>query len=277
MTLKTYKNFLLIYFLLGLSPCYTIFSSESSSRFVKVYRRIPSCISLAISLAFFIHFCIMNRTIFLLYGKINNFISYCYLLTLLLTNVSGTYQCLRYQSEYSDLMRRNFGNGKLPHLGPYQACRTRRKFMVTGLIIFATYSLAVLVLILNETTMDSIFFKIEIAVLHFVSSLSVLHKIMYIEMLRSYMEASGSFILNESLYHKGIRLEEIYWNLKRLKKVYFDWWNIVQKISAYFGWSMLALIVKCFVEISYTFYYYFVMLQSDTDGYTILRNYLNGV
>ncbi len=272
---RIYKLFLFICFLFGLSPYFTLKPTKTTP-FSHIARFIPCGISVAITVAFFIYSFAMNRTIFLLYGQINDFIGSGYLLILIVSTLSGNYQCIRYHQEYLNLMKRIFRRRNIPCLGSYKSCRIRTTFMVKGLLILATYFSAVLVLFINETTIESIFFKIEIAALQFVLSLNTLHVIMYIEMVRSYLKASVTFILNRAaLMHNEMYIEERHFNLKRLKKIYFDWWMIMQRINIFFGWSLLAMLIKSFVEISYTFYYYFVRrLQANLDTPTILRKEL---
>lgn len=131
------------------------------------------------------------------------------------------------------------------------------------LLILSTYLSAVILLFLNETTKESVFFKIKITILEFLLSWNTLHIIMYIERVRAY--------LNASLSQNEIYFKERVSNLKNLKKMYFDWWIIIQKINIYFGWSLLALMMKFLVEVSYTLYYYFLILQSNFDATKILR------
>lgn len=216
----------------------------------------------------------MSRSIFLAYGKINDFIAYGYFLSLVIANLSGNYQCLRYHNAYFDLIKRIYRNDKLSTFTPFQSLKIAKTMIVKCFIIFATYLSAVIVLLLNETTVETIFYEIEIAVLQFGSSLNTLHAIMYVEIVRSYLKSGGKFILNASLSYDKMYIRERCANLKNLKKIYFDWWNIMQKINIYFGWSLLALLIKCFVEISYTLYYYFVVLQSEVKATTTLRKHI---
>lgn len=271
---KTYKHFLLVYFFFGLSPYFTTSLPTRTSKQEKVLRYIPSCISLAILTGLLMNTFSMNRTIFLLYGKINDFIAFFYMLSLIISNISGNYQCFRYRSEYFDLLRRSFRHGKGPYLGPYKWSQTKKIFLTKSLLILALYLSAVAVLLFNETTADTLFFNVEIAALEFISSLNTLHCIMYVELVRSYIKTSGKFILDASLYHNGMCNDERYFNLKSLKKIYFDWWSIMQKISIYFGWSLLALTIKCFVNISYISYYSFLTLQTELDPTETLRKFV---
>lgn len=117
------------------------------------------------------------------------------------------------------------------------------------LLILSTYLSAVILLFLNETTKESVFFKIKITILEFLLSWNTLHIIMYIERVRAYLKASAKFILNASLSQNEIYFKERVSNLKNLKKMYFDWWIIIQKINIYFGWSLLALMMKFLVQI----------------------------
>lgn len=269
MFLKTYKHFLLIYFLFGLCPYFTI--KPRTTKYEKLLRCVPSCISLIITVAFFTYSFVMNRTIFLMYGKINDLIAYGYLLSMIISNLSGNYQCFRYHKEYSDLMRRIYRNETFSYvISSNQSRRMRNTILRKGLLILAAYFTAVLILFLNETTMASLFVKIEIAVLQFGSSLNTLHAIMYVELVRAYLKVSGNFICNASLSYDA---KQRYLNLKNFKKNYFDLWNIMQKINIYFGWSLLALLMKCFIEISYTLYYYFLVLQVGVDVTTVLRKH----
>lgn len=272
MFLKTFKHFLLIYFLFGLSPYFTI--KTKLTKCEKLFRFVPSCIYLTITIAIFINSFVMNRSIFLVHGKINDFIAYGYLLTLGMSNLSGNYQCLRYHNVYFDLIKRIYRNDKLSIFTCHKSLKTAKTIVVKGLIIFAAYSAALIVLFLNETTLATILIKIEIAVLQFGSSLNTLHAIMYVEIVRSYLQAGGKFILNASLTYDEMYRRKRCLNLKNFKKIYFDWWNIMQKINIFFGWSLLASLIKCFVEISYTLYYYFLVLQTEVKTITIIRKHL---
>lgn len=274
MSLKTYKYFFLTYFSFGLCPFYSLKPSVTiTCKYGKYFHMIPCCVSISISLVFFIYFSFVNRNIFLMYGKINDLVGYCYLLCLIMSSLSGNYQCLRYRNEYFRLLKRNFRMRKSLYLGSsYNAGRVKKKFLATVLLSGTTYFLVIPTLFLNEFKIESTPYKVGIVLLHLTSSLNSLHLIMYIEMIRSYVETSGKFIFDECIYQTGIMQDdERYWNLKKLKKMYFDWWNIVQIISCYFGWSIIALLTKSFVEICYTFYYYF-MTQPNLDTVAILRN-----
>lgn len=272
MFLKTFKHFLLIYFLFGLSPYFTM--KTKPTKYERLFRFVPSCISLTITIAIFINSFVMNRSIFLFYGKINDFIGHGYLLTLALSNLTGNYQCLRYHNVYFDLIKRIYRNDRISIFSCYKSLKIAKTIIVKGLIIFAAYVSAVIVLFLNETTIASIFFKIDIAVLQFGSALNTIHVIMYVEIVRSYLETGGKYILNASLSYDQMYIKERCLNLKNFKKIYFDWWNIMQKINIYFGWSLLALLIKCFFEISYTLYYYFLVLQAEVTTITIIRKHL---
>lgn len=270
MFFKIYKHFLLIYFLFGLSPYFTL--KPKATKYDKVFRFVPCCISVTITVCLFIYSFATNRTIFLVYGKINDFIADSYLLALIAFNLSGSYQCIRYHGVYFDLLKRMHRNDGFSYLSSHKSQRLlRMQILAKGLLILATYSAAILVLFLNNTTAESIFFKVEIVVLQFGSSLNTLHTIMYIEIVRSHLSNSGKFMLNAALSYGEMCTKRRYLNLKSFKKVYFDWWNIMQKINIYFGWSLLAFLIKCFVEVSYTLYFYFLMLQTGLDAITILR------
>lgn len=263
----------------GLSPYFSIKPKprQKSNKYEIIFRFVPCCVSITITLAIFVNSLVMNRSIFLFYGKINDFIAYGYLLSMTIANLSGNYQCLRYRGVYLDLIKRIHRNDKFSYLSSYKSLKTGKKIIVKGLIILVTFSSAISVLFFNDTTMSSIFFKIEIAVLQLGSSLNTLHAIMYVEIVRSYLKASGQFILNASLSYDETYAWKRHLNLKNVKRNYFDCWNIMQKINIYFGWSLLALLIKSFVEISYTLYYYFLVLQADVNLTTILRKHLSSL
>lgn len=274
MFFKIYKHFLFIYFLLGLSPYFTL--KPKTTKYEKVFRFVPCCISVTITVCLFIYSFATNRTIFLVYGKINDFIAYSYLLALIAFNLSGSYQCIRYHNVYFDLMKRIHRTDRFSHLSSHKSHRLLRKqILVKCLLILATYSTAILVLFLNNTTVETIFFKIELVVLQLGCSMNTMHTIMYIDIVRSHLNINGKFMLNAALSYGEMCTKRRYLNLKSFKKIYFDWWNIMQQINIYFGWSLLAFLIKCFVEVSYTLYFYFLMLQTGLDALTILRKHLS--
>lgn len=272
MFLKTYKHFLLIYFLFGLSPCFTIKLSTKAGSYGKL-NFIPCFISLTIVAAFLFHSVSMNHEIFMLYGKINYFIAYGYMLTMIMLNLTSIYQCLRYRSEFFDLTRRIDRNEKTfsNSICSINSNKMRKEMIVKALLILLTYLVAIISLFLNEPSMESLFYKIELSILQLRSALMTLQIITYVELVRAYLKASGKFILSASLTYIKTHTEEKHINLRRLKNIYFDLWKIIQKVNYYFGWSLLALLIKCFVEVSYTFYYSFLALQMDFDATKLLR------
>lgn len=272
MFFKTCKHLLLIFFLLGLNPHFTIKPSTKNRNYQGLLRFIPCCISFTFSITFLIHDFLINHDIFLLYGKINSAIAYGYVLTLVILNLSANFQCLRYRNVFLDLMKRIDRYDKVfYYFSSFNSNKLRKQLIVKCLVVFTTYSSAVIILFLNETTEATVIFKIKITLLQFGSSWITLHVIIYLEIVRTYLKAGAKFILNTSLTYDDMYNKERQLNLRSLKKMYFELWNIIQKINVCFGWSLLALLVKCFVEVLYTLYFYYLTLQRDIDATTTLR------
>lgn len=135
---------------------------------------------------------------------------------------------------------------------------------------------------------DSYFYALEpiaiqIKVLQIMTSATFLHIIFYIDILGFYLAELNTVIERDSnqdqtklnnimiISEKSLNSISMRERLRCYKTVHFHLWEVSQRINAFFGWSMVAILLHGFVDFVYSSYWLIQQLQPPWTISKIIR------
>lgn len=128
---------------------------------------------------------------------------------------------------------------------------------------------------------------LQIKTLQIMTSATYLHIIFYIDLLSFYL-AELNVVIERDTYNdesknnimiiskKSLSNIFIREKLKCYKHVHFQLWEVSQRINAFFGWSMVAILLHGFVDFVYTSYWLIQQLQPPWAIEKIIRKHRLG-
>lgn len=194
-------------------------------------------------------------------GVIHTILFYGYFMIVVSSNIVGNVQCLVRHSAYLDIIghihrvERLFMN-KFSKPMDYRTS----KFKVKAFMIFFIQMGATLTSYFNNDGWQLL--TTVVTVLEIVSSLVCLHCILYIDIISMFVQEMRKTLNNpRKLFIPSVHILQRCKHIKEVKIIHFELWTLVQKINSYFGWNLLFLITKFFVDITYNMYWFFIEFQ----------------
>lgn len=267
---KFYKYFLCTISVFGLAP----FSKEKWKRgkfrtraLTKslFYQIVPVCGVLLNLSQFSLLLKIVDGT---MDGLIHVILFYGYFVLVVSSNIAGNIQCLVKRSTYVDIICQIHQVECLFMIKFSKTINYRTsnsKFKVKVCIIFALLICATLTsyTINGWQLSESILLRTVVTILEIISSLVCLHPVLYIDIIAMFvLEMSDTVRTPKNIFPASVDIFEKFENLKKLKSIHFELWNLVKKINSFFGWNLLFLLTKFFIDITYNLYWIFIEFQN---------------
>lgn len=265
--LKLYKTFFCIFFVIGLAP----FITENEMTEPSVQRtaiklffcKLVPIINLLFSLSHFSFLLIiLDGT---LDGKIHVILFYGYFILNISSNIVSNIICFFYQSEYLDIIRRidkieqSFMNkfSKEINLKKSYTSFKWKTVIIYSILVGAT---------LSSYTFDGwqlsekFVLRSVVTMLETICTMGSLHPMLFIALIRMFIREMSEALKSSK---KSFRMASsiLSEELKKIKIIHFEIYNLVTKINKYFGWKLLFLQVKYFVDITYNLYWIFIETQ----------------
>lgn len=270
--LKHYKTYMRIFFIVGLAPfCAKSETAESHSRTSKrtavksLFCKLVPIINMLISLSQFSFLLkIVDGT---LDGKIHVILFYGYFILSILSNVIGNIQCFVYQSVYLDIVRRISHINRLFMTKFSKQIDFQRSYTIYKWKTLIIYSLLLCATLtsysLNGWELSTTFLlRTVVTMLETICTLSALHPMLYIALIRIFIhEMTDAMKSTKKFFQVTVAVLEKCEELKKLKLIHFEVYNLLNKINLYFGWNLLFLLMKYFVDITYNLYWIFIETQ----------------
>lgn len=119
----------------------------------------------------------------------------------------------------------------------------------------------------------------SILLLQLFSMLVNLHMLFYITIFQNFLTTLAVCI--EDGYRCG--MSDIFYTnsnalidfLIRCKVIHFKLWDAVQICNEHFGWTLAAMCIQNFMDVTYALYWIFLYIQSERDAYLAIRNYFS--
>jgi hypothetical protein len=150
----------------------------------------------------------------------------------------------------------------------------RKRYSIKCTILLLVYVTQLLVFIVKTMYLNLNLLGIPVKLLQFIKITSVLHSIFYIDML-TFLLTQLNFVLRQNCVKMVIRQDVgftvIRKKLKFYKIIHFDLYESSQRISEYFGWSVVAMLLHGFIEFVYSFYWFIQMIQPPFNSIKIIR------
>lgn len=272
--LKYYKTYLRIFFVVGLAP----FSSESEISETKrrtkptkrsvvksFFCRLVPIINLLFSLSqFSLLLKIADGT---MDGKIHVILFYGYFFLTISSNTMGNIQCFFHQSEYLDIIRRIHNIEHLFMTKFSKQMDVQRFYTIFKWKTLLVYSLLICVTLISYWFNDwklskQNLLRTVVTMLETICTLSAFHPMLHTALIRMFVfEMTDAVKSSKKFFRMSVAVFEKCEELKKLKLVHFEVYKLVNKINLYFGWSLLFLLVKYFVDITYNLYWIFIEIQ----------------
>lgn len=269
--LKFYKTYLRIFFVVGLAP----FSSEreisemqrSTKRSVvkSFFCKLVPIINLLFSLSQFS--LLLKMVDGTLDGKIHVILFYCYFILTISSNIMGNVQCFFHQSEYLDIIRLIHNIENLFMTKFSKQIEVQRSYTIFKWKTLFVYSLLVCVTLISYSFNDwelskKNLLRTVVTMLETICTLSAFHPMLHTALIRMFVfEMTDAVKSSKKFFQMTVAVLEKCEELKKLKLIHFEVYKLVSKINLYFGWNLLFLLVKYFVDITYNLYWIFIETQ----------------
>lgn len=161
----------------------------------------------------------------------------------------------------------------------------RKQYRRKCLFIACSFLQSVLACIWDHVISDQIdIVSVLIKYWQAVSIVTCMHVIFYVDLLKFNLAQLNSAIENQVYLEEESKYGQPRWSFKKVtayaitiqkikcyKMVYFRLWEIAQQINKLFGWSILAIIMQCFVDSTYCLYWMHSSIFDRTKIAQILR------
>lgn len=257
-----------LFFYAGLAPFKYKPASEENMKcnnLQSFYKVLPILIALTINFAYFTLILTHNSSS----DSVESIITFLGLSTMILTNIVSNVQSCLYKLVYWSIIRRiekiaisfhhqltkNFNYSKLI-----------RRFLFK---IFFLVGLPIVTLVVSHIVNSSEFemknsLKIMQLLVEICFTFEILHPIFYIDVVQMFTQNLNSQLqlLSTTSSIRPISLTKIKFQmLKTIKRIHFDMWKLFQDLNIYFGWSVLFMFTRLFIQLTYHFYQLFVSIQ----------------
>lgn len=160
----------------------------------------------------------------------------------------------------------------------------KRIYCVTVLVMIPHMVTLIMRLTPLRLQFNTVFMYIQI-IFYFLSSLVELHIILQVELLQCFLKLTTHWLQTLtptfsaiSLYQRNVMLKiqqtNGYDEIRHMKLIYFKLWEISTNINRIFGWSLVAIILRNFVEMAYGAYWVYLFSTKNLEYVTLLRMYL---
>lgn len=263
---KEYKYFSRTIFLLGLAPL-SIEKGKQKKFEMKVVIKlflnkiIPICVVLITLSQFSLLLHMVEGT---MEGLIHTILFYGYFVLVASSNIVGNVLCLVQQAAYVDIINHidqveRLFMIKFSKMIDYRTSRSLFKMKL--FIIFSILMCATLTsYCINGWQLNKIaLLRTVVTLLEITSSCICLHPVLYIDVVNLFVqEMSDTLKKPDKLFAPPVDMLQKCNTLKNLKSIHFKLWNLVRKINLYFGWNLLFLLSKFFIDITYNLYWIFI-------------------
>lgn len=278
---KAYKYFLRTIFVFGLAPLSMKKEKQNKSGTrvsIKLFlcKIIPMCVMLLNFSQFSLLLKMVEGT---MTGLIHTLLFYAYFVLVIISNCVGCVLCLVEQTAYLSIISHIqqvecLFTVKFSKLIDYKT--SHDSFKVKLMIIFSILLTATLTFFcINGWELDeNVLLRTVVTILEIISSFVCLHLILYIDIVNLFVrEMSNALKKPEKLFVPPVDILQKCKTLKKLKSIHLKLWSLVQKINLYFGWNLLFLLPKFFVDITYSLYWIFIVFQKfGWKSYTHIGN-----
>lgn len=266
-------NFTLrLFFYAGLAPFTYLTSSKLNSNTknnnLHFFIMVPILIALSTNLTYVIVMFLTNKTTS---DSVNSIIIFLEFGTLILTNIVANAQSFINKLIYWDIVRR------IEKITDYFYQHFRKDLNYSKFIRRFLYKILLLVGLPIVTLIISYAinaFQLEMMnllniirlLLNIYFTFEILHPIFYINLVQIFIQKLNAQLqLTSSSHIRPMSLAKIQFEvLKSIKLIHFEIWKLFEDLNIYFGWSILFIFTKLFIEITYNFYQLFVNIQVYT-------------
>lgn len=268
------RSYIFIFYLLGQNSYNPRLSSIQTkwSRFVNF---LPSILSILTNFILTIVGITYRYNYEDFYEQTDSVVTYILMSLQFTTNLVMMLQSIRYASkvciiyEKMELVRKQTADNLrfTIEFEPFER-RYRRNLFLIGII----YTVTVIIKFIFPSTKTHIVVQ-TVQILQLAYTLTDnLHALFYIELLVHFLQATtrcvhgyANHIEHRRIYYPTIRMYEqgmALANLRYIKRIYYQLFDISLLINKRFGWSLVALFVMNFVELAYSSYWVFLYLNA---------------
>lgn len=284
--MNSVRPYLNVFYILGLSPYLTdkVITNKEKSCSTVFFVIIQAAVGLTLCLscieeANFGGYSMWSRTDIV----IINFVAICEIVRIIFILI----QCLFYKDLLSEIcftfrMLQNYYTLHLYHQMPYD--KFTREYFRKFVIIICGFMPYFMIFLYESLTYGLVPIGIQIKALQIMTSATYLHIIFYVDILNFYLSELNIVIRRDTIVEQeknGITIISrktlnntlIQEKLRCYKTVHFHLWEVTQRINAFFGWSMVAILLHGFVDFVYTSYWLIQQLQPPWTIGKIIRKF----
>lgn len=264
-----------IFYFCGQSPFNPI---ENTSQIMRVTVAVSTAIITAIFvLAIFSQYCLAP-----FYGVTDICLACLFIVSELVTILSVYYQNRLYGHNLQVLWKKLEDTEKL-----FQRAFTKAQYSITFQRLYVPKFVINIILIVVHcfvkymvlSPYTHVMVQSSILLLQAFSMLVNLHMLFYITIFQNFLATLTTCI--EDGYRSGMS-DLLYTNynalidfLIRCKVIHFKLWDAIQICNEHFGWTLAAICIQNFMDVTYALYWMFLYIQSERDAFLTIRNYFS--
>lgn len=269
--LQQFKILPRIFYLFGLAPPFCAKRLRN--------RKLKSCVySTPVFISFLSSICVTALQLMSFYldsfGLISKLLNYSFFGTVLLTNATANWQCLRHSSIYENIIRRIRSleiecNLKFATKILYKTITLRYK--ISALLIIACFFISAAIVLaqawlLASNPKNGILLACLTIFKEFMCTLGVLHFTLYVDIVRLFVaELNKQINCSPFCFYASTKVAF----LKKVKLMHMNMFLLIKEINKFFGWQILCLVIHHFILILYSFYWFFLAIAKTGKSYSI--------
>lgn len=274
-SLKFYAK---LFYVVGQSPAINTNNCLFSSKKSGFLWEVPTLAFIVISMVLLASAIILQNLFRDSYGEPNGLITNLTIFSECSANFIFYIQCIRNHGNLNEVWRYP---KDIYHLvkGNYK-CQINVDLIKTRIfrkmfLIFISYLIEICFYVAWCFVADNWYIRIHLKAFKFTSVMACMHAIMYTELLHFYLEHLNATIVkdletNEPLdnvvYIKAHQFESTFDKMRTMKNIHFRLWKIGQEINLYFGWGLVAIITRNFLNATYDIYWMLLLVNGEVNA-----------
>lgn len=230
-------------------------------------------------------FSLIYQTLFAInYGKTDLAVSYMYMLSDFLTNLTVIGQSIVYTSNARDIFDKFIEVEMLLKQQLFIVLDTRKlraDYKGTIYLVLVCVILMIMVKFFIRTNESDLLLGLTFGIFRVFNAFTKMHIYFFVYLLHyilryvaDYVEVV--FVQTGQMFKMSTgAVLKITDNFRYYKIIYFKLYIISMEINQIFGWSLVMLFLQCFLDAAYSLYWIFLDFHSDDGAIICLRNYFD--
>lgn len=255
------------FYSLGQCPYATLFVFKKQPKLHKLLTNLPQILYWTLFIGLFITGILYENSHKKNPGKPSNVLFYIYYIMEFTVNSIIYFQCIfntsalkdaiREFKEVTDMFQTSFG-----HQIDFNKyfIRIWKKILLIG---FAFLVKTIIFMFPPKVRAKKYFSSFQLDILQSTIMIAIIQSLFYIDLLNFFLKNLNSIIENDADSKQYTNREKQQTYLKNIKIIHYRLWRIAQQINRFFGWGLIAIILRNFLDSSFAIYWTFMIIKKN--------------